>query len=173
MPRGVGGTNTGTGGVLLNILDRKANVVQAEVKVAQSLGKKSDEPSAPVKTPTQVLDKVGSTAGTFSNAVSVADTFEGGGRALAQTLKSGVPSAMPQTLVGKTLGKLVPGANIVSAVGSAANTADVFSNPASTKGQKAHAAFDTATSFGAALNVPVLSQASGVLNIIGSFFKPS
>jgi hypothetical protein len=159
--------------VFLNIMDRKANVVQAQAKVAQSLGKKSDEPSAPVKTPAQVLDKVGSTAGTFSNAVNVADTFEGGGRALGQALKGRVPSAMPQTLVGKTLGKFVPGANIASAVGSASNAASVFSNPASTKGQKAHAAFDAVTSFGAALPVPGVAQASGVLNIVGSFFKPS
>ncbi len=172
MPGGIGKTGINPGGVLLNILDRKANVVQAEFKVAQSLGKKGDEPSAPVKTPAQVLDKVGSTAGDFTNAVNVADTFESGGRAVAQMARGHVPTSMPPTLMGRTLGRLVPGANIAIAAGSASNAAEVFRNPESTTGQKAYAAFDAVTSAGAALPAPGVSTFSGVLNIVGSFFKP-
>nr|BDT35124.1 hypothetical protein MFMH1_47930 [Myxococcus sp. MH1] len=153
-------------------LDRTMNVVALEATAAKSAGNKG-APSAPVTTPQQVLEKVGSVSGTVGNIASVADTFDSGVRAVGQ-LKKGVElTSMPTTVVGKTLGRFVPGLNIANAVASASNAHGVFTNPASTPAQKTHAAIDASTAFVAALPVPFVAQGAAVANTLNSLLTPA
>ncbi|MFP2963921.1 hypothetical protein ACLEPN_40950 [Myxococcus sp. 1LA] len=160
------------GAVGLEALDRTMNAVQLEATVAKSVGNKGGT-TEPVKTPQQVLSTVGSTAGTANNVINVLDTFESGARTVGQMSKGTVPTTVPPSLVGKTVGKLVPGLNVVNAVASASNTADVFSNPQSTTAQKTHAVIDTTTAFVSALPVPGLAQGAAIVNTVNSLLTPS
>ncbi|MFY1827966.1 hypothetical protein ACN47A_18745 [Myxococcus fulvus] len=161
-----------TSAVVMESLDRTMNVVALEATAAKSVGNKS-APSTPVTTPQQVLEKVGSVSGTVGNIASVADTFESGARAVGQ-LKKGVElTSMPTTVVGKTLGRFVPGLNIANAVASASNAHGVFTNPASTPAQKTHAAIDASTAFVAALPVPFVAQGAAVANTLNSLLTPA
>lgn len=156
-----------TGAVVMESLDRTMNAVALEANAAKSIGNKNPAP-APVKTPQQVLEKVGSLSGTAGNIISVADTFESGGRAVAKLAGGVVPTSMPSTFVGKTLGRFVPGLNIANAVASASNAHGVFSNPASTPAQKTRAAIDASSAFVAALPVPFVAQGAAVVNTVNS-----
>ncbi|SET75950.1 hypothetical protein SAMN05443572_10399 [Myxococcus fulvus] len=160
-----------TSAVVMESLDRTMNVVALEATAAKSVGNKGA--STPVTTPQQVLEKVGSVSGTVGNIASVADTFESGARAVGQ-LKKGVElTSMPTTVVGKTLGRFVPGLNIATAVASASNAHGVFTNPASTPAQKTHAAIDASTAFVAALPVPFVAQGAAVANTLNSLLTPA
>ncbi|WP_426754070.1 hypothetical protein [Myxococcus sp. Y35] len=165
-------SNIKPGSVTLEVADRTMNVVQLEANVAKSVGGKNG-PSTPVTTPQQVLNSIGSTAGTANNIINVADTFETGARTIGQMARGTVPTALPTTLVGKTAGKFVPGLNIANAVSSVSNTRDVFSNPNSTTSQKTHALIDSTSAVLSALPVPGLAQGAAVVNTVNSLFTPS
>ncbi|AEI68963.1 hypothetical protein [Corallococcus macrosporus] len=161
------------GPVVAEVADRTMNAVSLEANVAKSVGGSKSGSSEQVRTPQQVVSTIGGTSGTLNNAINVADTFETGARAIGQMSRGNVPTAMPPTVVGKTLGKFVPGLNVIGAVSSLSNTRDVFTNPSSTPSQKTHAVIDSASAVVSALPVPGLSQAGAVVNTVNSLFTPS
>ncbi|NVJ01411.1 hypothetical protein HV824_25315 [Myxococcus sp. AM009] len=160
------------GPVVAEVADRTMNAVALEANVAKRVGSKGGS-SEPVRTPQQAVSTIGSTSGTLNNAINVADTFETGARAIGQMSRGTVPTALPPTFVGKTLGKFVPGLNVVGAMSSLSNTRDVFTNASSTPSQKTHAVIDSASAVVSALPIPGLAQGAAVVNTVNSLFTPS